>query len=163
MKRFRETRYLISEDGKVYNSERKRFLTQVISNRGYARLILRINKVKVDFRIHRLVAEVYLENPNNYEQVNHKDGNKLNNHVSNLEWCSMSHNIRHAIDTGLMRTPQGIVHGMSKLKESDIAEIKRLYDTKEFTYAKLADKFNVTTSTIYKVMHNITWKHLENV
>lgn len=53
--------------------------------------------------IHRLVAEAFIPNPNNYPVVNHKDGNKLNNVYTNLEWCSYSHNNQHAIDTGLRK------------------------------------------------------------
>lgn len=53
-------------------------------------------------RVHRMVAELYLENPKNYKQVNHLDGNKLNNNVSNLEWCNQSMNTKHAYDMGLI-------------------------------------------------------------
>ena len=54
------------------------------------------------YRIHRLVAENFIENPNNYKVINHKDGNKTNNNVENLEWCTISHNTQHAINTGLL-------------------------------------------------------------
>ena len=65
---------------------------------GYRRL--KIGRVK-SYRTHRLVACAFIPNTNNLPQVNHKDGDKSNNRVDNLEWCDNSHNQRHAIDTGL--------------------------------------------------------------
>jgi len=54
--------------------------------------------------IHRLVAEAFIPNPNNYGYINHIDGNKLNNSVENLEWCTQKHNIQHALSSGLLRS-----------------------------------------------------------
>lgn len=62
---------------------------------------LRDNK-QVNLYVHRMVAECWLDNPDNLPEVNHIDGNKLNNHVDNLEWCTSSHNKRHAIKEGLL-------------------------------------------------------------
>lgn len=58
-------------------------------------------------KIHRLVALAFIDNPNNYPQVNHKDGNKINNNVNNLEWCNNSQNQIHAIKQGLKRILRG--------------------------------------------------------
>ena len=69
---------------------------------GYKVFRLSKNGVKKGFYAHRLVAENFLDNPNNYKVVNHIDGNKLNNDVSNLEWCSQSKNMKHAYDTNLI-------------------------------------------------------------
>ena len=60
-----------------------------------------INRVKRTFRIHRLVAQYFVSNPDNKTQVNHIDGNKNNNRYDNLEWCSNAENAHHAIKTGL--------------------------------------------------------------
>lgn len=68
---------------------------------GYARLLLCKEAVQKSFNIHRLVAIAFIPNPYNKPQVNHKDGNKANNRVDNLEWCTVKENARHAIDTGL--------------------------------------------------------------
>lgn len=70
------------------------------NNAGYLYINLWKNGKQKNFRIHRLVAEVFLKNPNNYKCVNHKDNNKLNNNVENLEWCTQSYNIKYAYKKG---------------------------------------------------------------
>lgn len=69
---------------------------------GYPTVSASYNYKCRTYAVHRLVALVFLPNPDNHPQVNHKNGNKLNNHVDNLEWCTVSQNIQHAYDNGLM-------------------------------------------------------------
>ena len=97
-------RYLVSDSGVVVN-RRGRVLKPGINPRtGYAQFVWRKNGKAVMRYLHRLVAATFLENPHSAPIVNHKDGNKLNNHVSNLEWVSYSENATHAYKTGLSRT-----------------------------------------------------------
>ena len=70
---------------------------------GYEQVSLRENGKKYNKRVNRLIAETFIPNPNNYPQVNHIDGNKTNNCVSNLEWCNSSQNMKHCFDNGLSR------------------------------------------------------------
>lgn len=74
---------------------RERILIPAKEHGGYYFVVLYADKVKRSFRIHRLVAQLFVENPNNYEQVNHKDENKLNNQADNLEWCTCKYNINY--------------------------------------------------------------------
>lgn len=82
-------------------------LKYTLDERGYPRIRLTLNNIKCSLRIHRLVAKHFIPNPNNLPQVNHIDGNKLNNHHSNLEWCDNSYNQKHAIDIRLKITKKG--------------------------------------------------------
>lgn len=88
--------YTISEDGEIRNSKGK-IIKGEISNTGYRRVSLSNNDVKhKKMSVHRLVAETYIPNPHNYPEVNHKNENKLDNRVSNLEWCSTLDNLNHS-------------------------------------------------------------------
>ena len=87
-----ENMYAVTEDGRVWSYKSNKFLKQTLLNRGYLQVELYNNGVGKKFLIHRLVAEAYLPNPDNLPQVNHKDENKQNNSVENLEWCTEKEN-----------------------------------------------------------------------
>lgn len=99
------TNYLISNKGECLNTKTGKFLKGQISNSGYLNYNLTFeNGERKRFYAHRLVAFAYLENDDKDKtQVNHIDGNKLNNSVENLEWCTPKENTNHAIDTGLWK------------------------------------------------------------
>lgn len=85
----------VSEDGTIYGKRGKPLKPRVYG--GY----LQVKAGNQWVNVHRLLALAFVPNPNNYETVNHVDGNKLNNDVSNLEWCSRQDNLYHAMDNGL--------------------------------------------------------------
>lgn len=93
--------YLITEDGRVFSKNRNRFMSLVHHSDGYWSIGLRSNGISKSLKVHRLVAFAYIPNPLNRNEINHIDGNKKNNHVSNLEWSTRSENVKHAFDTGL--------------------------------------------------------------
>lgn len=84
-----------------YINKKDYYLKIKKDNKGYCRVYLSKNKVTKFVPVHRLVAMAFIENPNNKPQVNHIDGNKTNNNVTNLEWCTNSENQIHAVRTGL--------------------------------------------------------------
>lgn len=95
-KEIKDSGYFISSKGEVKNPKGKTLKPQKTRN-GYLRVCIN-GKYQ---RIHRLVAEAFVSNYNNYNQINHKDGNKANNNANNLEWCTAKQNIQHAYKTGL--------------------------------------------------------------
>lgn len=90
-----ENMYIIHKDGTVYSKYCNRFLKPDIDRDGYAIVTLSINKKSKKIKLHRLIAMLYLNNINNLPDVNHKDNNKLNNHISNLEWTDAVRNNRY--------------------------------------------------------------------
>lgn len=92
----------ISTEGRVRSNLRDgRILKASPDSKGYLRLRPTINKKKMNFKIHREVAKAFIENPEGLPQVNHKDGDKTNNRVYNLEWVSNRQNAYHAMKNGL--------------------------------------------------------------
>lgn len=95
--------YEITTSGKVLSAyKNKAELSARIGKGGYAYVNLYNEHGRKTKKIHRLVAETFIPNPNNFPMVNHKDGNKLNNRVDNLEWCDGSYNIKHAYENNLI-------------------------------------------------------------
>lgn len=82
------------------------FLQSSLNPYGYFTVVLRKTGNHYTRFIHRMVAQAFIENPENLPQVNHKDGVKINNDIENLEWCTQQANIAHAWDTGLMHKPR---------------------------------------------------------
>ena len=92
----------------------ERILKQRLGNRGYMQICLHIENKKKLLSVHRLVAQAFIDNPNNLPQVNHIDGNKQNNKVENLEWCTAKENGIHAYKTGLIKAKLGEQHSNCK-------------------------------------------------
>ena len=93
--------YRIEKDGRIYSLRRNKYLIPKLNHDGYLRIQI-WDKGKCSFvAIHRLVAQEYIPNPENKPFVNHINGNKRDNRVENLEWCTQKENIHHAFKTGL--------------------------------------------------------------
>lgn len=93
-----ENYYWISNQGRIKNS--RKIMKTYVNNSGYECIDFTINKVKSKHLVHRLMCKTFLDNSVNLPEVNHKDENKLNNVLTNLEWCSRSYNKQHSMATG---------------------------------------------------------------
>ncbi|WP_296936504.1 NUMOD4 motif-containing HNH endonuclease [uncultured Marinobacter sp.] len=161
-----EDRFLISNYGRVFGKASKKILVLGTNKNGYKVLSTRIGGRKGEykcFRVHRLVAEAFLDNPDNLRQVNHIDGNKINNRVENLEWISNQGNIRHALDIGLITPRKGEELTNSVLTDEDVRFIREHYTPRHPEYGRnaLARRFGIAGATITRVHQGKAWRHVE--
>lgn len=89
-------KYQVSSWGRIRNAESGKIIKPYVNSKGYLKTSLYNGEKNVKKRVNRLVAIAFIENPYNYPQVNHKDGNKQNNSISNLEWVTNTENQKHA-------------------------------------------------------------------
>ena len=107
--------------------------------------------------VHRLVAQAFIPNPENKPQVNHKDGNKQNNWVKNLEWCTAKENSDHAWKMGLVDN-SGEHQSHSKYTNKQIIQVCELLESREFDYSKIYEITGVTPSAISAIRSGAIWK-----
>ena len=111
--------------------------------------------------VHVLVAETFLGKPEEpYLQVNHKNGDKADNRVENLEWVTGSENVRHAFENGLNITRNGEDNPSSKLTERDVQIILRLSAFNKLSHEEIGKVFDVSKSTIAHVVSGKNWGYL---
>ena len=141
-----------------FRKTESKFLKIQYNNRtGYKFCQLYLDKKMYNVNIHRLVAKEFLTNYLDYDTVNHKDGNKHNNTVENLEWCTHQYNHEHATKTGLKA--KGSKISSSKLTDNSVHAIK-YFLLKGMSYLELSVAFNVSRATIYLINKNKIWKHV---
>ena len=112
-------------------------------------------------RVCRLVAQTFLENPENKPTVNHKNGVRNDDRVSNLEWMTYSENSQHSFDTGLQENLKGEEHHFAKLSEEDVVFIRESYKCKKYNQMELSKMFNVGQVQISRIIHHKRWKHVK--
>ena len=140
-------RYLVHYEGKVYDTLKDRFCPTYVNHYGYIVISVNMEDVPKIKRVHRMVAETYHTESEFYGlDVNHKDGNKENNHGDNLEWCTRSHNIKHAIDSGL-NPSKGETHHNSFLTEEKVHEICKLLQEGKTQAKDIANRFDIDPTT----------------
>lgn len=153
--------YEVSNYGDIRNSRTYRIRKIHINQNGYCFVSgsLGCREKKITFRVHKAVAESFIDNPNNLPMVNHKDGNKLNNHISNLEWCTNAENIQHAHNNNLIDVKRGEENVNAKLNNEAVCFIRANYIPydKMLGTRGLARKFGVDHKTIIRVLNNETW------
>lgn len=150
--------YEINNIGNVKNRH-----SSILSERikkGYNTCRLSKNGVYKEHSIHRLVASAFIPNPENKPQVNHINGIKSDNRVSNLEWCTISENTKHALDLGLLKIRRGEQVKNSILTEKDVLEIRKNTNVSNLEKKRLSLLYKVSYSTIDDVITRRRWAYL---
>lgn len=154
-----ETGYKVSNLGRI-SGIRKEFITPVTDRDGYQIFSLHIDgSTRYNAKIHRVVAEAFIPNPKNKPQVNHKDGNKQNNAVTNLEWVSVAENNLHACATGLRTTKCGIDSPLAKHTEEEIRMACQLL-TEHVSMYQIAERLHMHVSDLSRLKNGDIWKHI---
>lgn len=157
--------YQIDDSGNIFTTRRQgtdgRRIRSCIDKSGYERVYLCKRGKHRTFLLHRLVAETFLDNPENKPCVNHIDGNKQNNNVNNLEWVTYSENMKHAVRNNLNKTPglKGELHPMHKLNKDQVIEIRKI-SASGMRNSEIARMFGVTKEQIGNI---VSGKHWVNV
>ncbi len=148
-------KYMISKKGEIYSKCFKRLLVITTDEEGYKRIILlKIDKIQYQKLIHRLLAEIFIPNPYNLPVVNHKDGDKNNNDLLNLEWVSLSENSQHAVKTGLIKT-KPVEQWLNNVL------IKKYTSVQEAHRETKLDASGIVKACkgVYKTVGGYTWKY----
>lgn len=162
---FREGNYEISNHGRARRANAGRGATvgEIMrgskNKKGYLQFVFYIKGSPKLVLSHRAVVEAFISKIPKNKEVNHIDGNKLNNHVSNLEIVTHSENVRHAHRTGLINPARGIKVKNSKITEDDAIQIRKLYLSGKFQ-KDIADKFNISRPSVSNIINQKTWKHV---
>lgn len=149
-----EDEYEVSSEGRVRNKSSKHIKSLRFDRYGYLRVTLYPSGKT--YTVHRLVAKTFLENEDS--EVNHINGDKTDNRVSNLEWCSASHNARHR-DKVLSRKWVGHMNPSATLSVDTVREIK-YGDFLGLNNRQIGDKFKVSSEQVRKIRSGQRWKHI---
>jgi len=143
-----ENKYSVTKDGRVWSHIRNKFLKHDLRGKYFA---VKLGKFGKKISVHRLVALAFIENPDKKPYINHIDGNKLNNDVNNLEWCTAQENIHHAQMNGLMKVRTYPIKKRQKISDSEAEKICKSYEN-GYPVIKLAKEYKVIRGTIYAIL-----------
>lgn len=153
--------YEVSNFGRIKSLPRKgsprtTIMQTCLDSNGYEQTAITKNKKSTSFKIHKLVAIAFIEKTLTGYEINHKDGNRLNNNASNLEWCTRSENVKHSYDFGI-KCHKGDRQGTRKLCSDQVREITAKYKPRIYTRTMLAKEYGVTISCIKQVLNKKNW------
>lgn len=151
-------KYVINKKGEIKSKKYNKILKSWPNRKGYLTLTLWKDK-SCPQRVHRLVASTFISNPLNLPQVNHKDGDKLNNNDWNLEWTDQKGNMQHA-SVNFLR-PHGETASCVKLTDEKVSEIRKLKKN-GMKNKELSKLYNISPSHISRLARGFYWKHIKN-
>lgn len=146
---------LVSKNGDItyYRKKKEHIMSQPYSSNGYKQICLSKNGKTRLFRVHRLVAEAFIENPDRLPEVNHIDESRDNNRADNLEWCTHKYNNRYG-----NKPPKGEKNPRSKLTAEDVIEIRKRRASGE-TLISIARAFGISQNHVSNIARGERWKH----
>lgn len=152
--------HFISTNGRVFSWNNKhkkcKFLSPAIDKYGYYKINIKKDAKTINKYVHRMVAEVFIENPLNLMIVNHKDGNKLNNLTDNLEWCTTQQNTKHSIESGLTNF-KGSNNPNSKISSETVRSIKEKYSS-GIRIKEISSEYGLLFGHVSKIVNGRIWK-----
>jgi len=149
--------YEVSKCGTVRNVKTKRVIKPELNSKGYFRLNLRsVKALKKRIFVHRAVMAAWRSESSSI--VNHKDGDRTNNHIDNLEYCTYSENGLHAAKLGLLKT--GEEHRCTNLNNIDIQILRKLREVGH-TYKLLGEIFCIDPKSAWNIVNRKTWKYVD--
>ena len=151
-KQYQDSPYQVSTLGRV-KGHRGQILKSTERN-GYLRFSMYDNSKKRQVSIHRLVAETFIDNPQNKPIINHINGIKSDNRVENLEWVTYSENITHALENGLKG------YGQRKIDIEIVKEIRKKYKKGIYGYLKLSKEYDIPVTTIRFIIFEKTYSNV---
>lgn len=140
--------YAVTTLGRVWSYRKKRWIKSWVDEKGYMRVLFCVKTKITELRLHRLVGQAFIKNPQSKPQINHINGIKADCKVTNLEWVTARENLQHASDMGLNKT--------YKLSYHDKEIICQFRDTFELSLSELAEIFEVSPPAIHYIVKTYT-------
>jgi hypothetical protein len=150
----------VVKHGNRFRNDKGKILSVSVTPEGYPQITLCRDNKKHHVKIHRIVALTFMDKIDETYVVNHKDGNKKNNCLDNLEWVSYSRNVKHALENELS-LQRGQTHDSAKLRDIDIPTIKKLRNEYNLNLKTIALIYGVHRVTIGDIINGRTWAHIQ--
>lgn len=159
-----KTKYMVTINGEVISirKDTKKILKPCIDKDGYHHVMIYLDGIAYNRSVHRLVALAFIDNPDGKPEVNHKDGNKNNNHASNLEWTTTKENIGHAWDTGLSNAKIGTEHPESIYSDKQIKKVCKMLENNKYSMKEISEKTKVSYTVVKQIKNRVLWKHISS-
>lgn len=154
--------YILYPDGRIFSEYYNKFLKILTNKKGYYYYTVKTKEHRdKKLFIHRVLMICYnYREDYNIMQVNHIDGNKKNNNLNNLEWCTNEENMQHAVKNNLIARQKGESNPANKLKEKEVLEIIEHLLKRDLSYSQLAAKYRCSKSTISAIKSKRNWTYL---
>ena len=159
--------YIVSSDGHIYSTKnigRGKYHKEIKQRKnadGYMDITVGPNSFRTTRKVHRLVAEAFIPNPDNLPEVDHIDDVRDNNDVSNLQWISRPDNIAKIPHERNSKSKSGEGNSRSRLTKYDVQVIRNKYENDNMRISDLAKEYGVGHSTIWNIVHYKTWINLD--